>query len=132
MNTILNLSQAGIAIQGYDPVSYFADQPTPGNPKIISTVAGATYHFVNAENKTKFDAAPEKYIPQYGGFCATAVSEGYTFEVDPTNFNIQDGKLYLYYKGDLDDAKPDWDAAPENRQSAADANWIKGNLNKAA
>ncbi len=64
MNTLLNLSQAGVAIQGYDPVSYFAEQPTPGKPKNTSTSAGATYQFVNAENKIKFDAEPQKYVPQ--------------------------------------------------------------------
>lgn len=131
MNTGLNQFEA-VAIQGYDPVSYFVAQPTPGDSEITSTYAATTYHFVNAENKTKFDADPEKYLPQYSGFCATAVSEGYLFEIDPTNFNIQNGKLYLYYKSDLGDAKPDWDANPKNRQLNADANWVKGGLDKAA
>lgn len=49
-----------------------------------------------------------------------------------TFHNLSEGKLYMYFKGDLGDAKPDWDAAPEDRQSAADANWMRGDLDKAA
>ncbi|WP_055077063.1 YHS domain-containing (seleno)protein [Pseudanabaena sp. 'Roaring Creek'] len=124
----LNLNGAGIALEGYDPVSYFSGQPALGNPAIAFTYRGAIYYFTSAANKAHFEAEPEKYLPQYGGFCATAVSEGKTFSIDPVNYNVTDGKLYLFYKGEFGDAKPDWDADAENRRKNADANWAKGNL----
>lgn len=88
MAKFLNVNGAGVAIQGYDPVSYFTGELTPGNSSISSTFDGAIYYFVNEENKVKFDAAPAEYALQYGGFCAVAVSEGKTFPVDLETYNI--------------------------------------------
>ena len=102
----LNLNESGIALEGYDPVSYFSEQPVPGNPAIAFTYRGAIYYFASEANKSHFKADPEKYLPQYGGFCATAVSEGKTFGIDPANYNVTDGKLYLFYNGELGDTKP--------------------------
>jgi hypothetical protein len=89
---------------------------------------GGIYYFAPEANKADFQANPEKYLPQYGGFCATAVSEGKTFSIDPTNYNLTDGKLYLFYNGERGDTKPTWDADAENRRKNADENWAKGNL----
>ena len=75
MSSPINLTEQNIAISGYDPVSYFVDEPQPGNPDITATHGEATYYFVNAENKAKFEADPEAYVPQYGGFCAVAASD---------------------------------------------------------
>jgi YHS domain-containing protein len=124
----LNLNQSGVILEGYDPVSYFAGEPIQGNPSISSSYNGATYYFASEENKSRFDAAPQQYAPQYGGFCATAVSEGKTFGIDPKNYKVTDGKLYVFYNGELGDTKPTWEADEENRQKNADANWAKGNL----
>lgn len=124
----LNFNQSGVALEGYDPVSYFSEKPTPGDPAINFTYQGGIYYFANKANQSAFQAAPEKYLPQYGGYCATAVSEGRTFGIDPTNYNLTDGKLYLFYNGELGDTKPTWDADAENRRKNADANWAKGDL----
>ena len=75
MSRPVNLTEQNVAINGYDPVSYFADNPVPGSSDISSTHGDAIYYFSTAENKAKFEANPEAHIPQYGGFCAVAVSE---------------------------------------------------------
>ena len=125
----LNLNDAGVAIDGYDPVSYFvSDRPVPGNPALSSTQDGATYYFASEENKTKFDADPAAYIPQYGGFCAVAVSEGKTFPVDAETYKVTDNKLYLFYNGELGNTKPQWDEDEATRKANADEHWAKGDL----
>ena len=124
----LNLNASGVALEGYDPVTYFSGQPAPGNLAISLTYQGAIYYFTNKANKSHFEAAPENYAPQYGGYCATAISEGKTFGIDPTNYNITDGKLYVFYNGELGDTKPTWDAEAETRRKNADGHWAKGNL----
>lgn len=129
MAKLQNLNDAGVAIDGYDPVSYFVgDHPIPGNPNISSTVEGATYYFATEENKAKFEADPVAYIPQYGGFCAVAVSEGKTFPVDPETYKVSDGKLYLFYNGELGNTKPQWEEDETTRQANADRHWAKGDL----
>jgi len=130
MTELLNLNESGVAIQGYDPVAYFTAQPTQGNSNITSTYGGAIYFFINAENKALFDADPEKYVPQYGGFCAIAVSENKTFGIDPQTYKITEGKLYLFYNGELGNTKPLWEADETNRHANADTYWQQGNLTK--
>jgi YHS domain-containing protein len=123
-----NLNEQAIALQGYDPVSYFEDHPVVGNSQITSTYEGATYHFATVEHKSLFDADPENYIPQYGGFCAVAVSEGKLVPVDPETYTVDAGKLYLFYNGEFGNTKPQWEADTENLRRQADANWSSGNL----
>jgi len=89
-------SYLGAAINGYDPVAYFKDgKPVEGNSAFQLKWHGATWHFKNAENKAAFEKSPETYAPQYGGFCAWAVSQGYTAPTVPEAWDIVDGKLYL-------------------------------------
>lgn len=128
MAKFLNVNDAGVAIQGYDPVSYFTDEPVPGNSNIRSTYNGATYYFSTNVNKSKFDADPTQFLPQYGGFCAVAVSEGKTFPIDPKTYKITDGKLYLFYNGELGNTKPQWEADAATRRTNADSHWAKGDL----
>jgi len=69
----------GAAIRGYDPVAYFnEDGPVKGSPENSFSYQGATWQFTSAENRDTFAADPEKYAPAYGGYCAWAVSQGYT------------------------------------------------------
>lgn len=124
----INLNEQGLALQGYDPVSYFTTQPTLGDTNITSTYAGGTYRFATAENKAKFDADPQAYVPQYGGFCATAVSEGKTFPVDPNTYKVDDGKLYLFYNGKLGNTKPQWEQEEQTRRANADKHWQDNDL----
>lgn len=84
------------AIRGYDPVAYFTvHKAVKGQKKWSTEWQGATWHFSSQANLDAFKADPEKYAPQYGGYCAYGVSQGYTPEIDPQAFHIQDGKLYL-------------------------------------
>jgi YHS domain-containing protein len=88
----------GSALRGYDPVSYFDDgKPTRGSPEFTYVYKGSRFTFATAENQRKFAASPEKYAPQYGGFCAYGTSNGYKVSTQPDAFKIVDGKLYLNY-----------------------------------
>ena len=125
----LNLNEQGVAIGGYDPVSYFeGDSPTPGKPELSSVQEGATYYFASADSKAKFDANPMAYVPQYGGFCAVAVSEGKTFPVDPETYKVTDDKLFLFYNGELGNTKPQWEEDEAARKAKADDHWAKQDL----
>jgi len=87
------------AIQGYCPVSYFTKgAATKGNAKYYSVIRGATYFFADEEAKKTFDAEPEKYLPQFGALCTTALggSYGNRLPSDPTVFDVFEGKLYLF------------------------------------
>ncbi|HVJ51791.1 MAG TPA: YHS domain-containing (seleno)protein [Aliidongia sp.] len=90
--------QDGIAIKGYDPVAYFTDhKPVKGKAAYKADYDGATYEFASAKHRKLFVAAPEKYAPQFGGFCAFGTANGHKADVDPAAFSIVDGKLYLNY-----------------------------------
>ena len=84
------------AIKGYDPVAYFKQSAAvKGSPQFTTQWMGATWQFSSAENRDLFAANPEQYAPQYGGYCAYAVSEGHTASIDPEAWKIVDGKLYV-------------------------------------
>jgi YHS domain-containing protein len=88
----------GIALEGYDPVSFFASgQPTKGDPSIRASHNGATYLFASAESKASFEKSPGNYEPQFGGYCAYGVELGVLLPVDVSTWVIRDGKLYLNY-----------------------------------
>lgn len=91
-------AESGVAIRGADPVAYFTESRyVSGSADHTYEWANATWQFSSAENRDLFADNPEQYAPQYGGFCAWAVSEGYTASVDPNAWEIVDGKLYLNY-----------------------------------
>lgn len=125
----VNTDRTGLAIGGYDPVSYFTSgQPTKGDFQITTEHDGAVYRFANEENKRRFRANPERYSPQYGGYCAYGVSYGKKFSADPTVWKIADGRLFL----NLDESiaeKFNQDVAGHVRK--ADKNW-KGLADKPA
>jgi len=94
----VNVDKKGVALHGYDAVSYFgADRPQPGSEGFSYSFHGATWRFNSAANRKAFAADPAKYMPQFGGYCAKAVSENGTADVDPLSYKIVDGKLYLNY-----------------------------------
>ncbi|MDJ0733526.1 MAG: YHS domain-containing (seleno)protein [Nostocaceae cyanobacterium] len=128
MTKPINTNEQNVAIQGYDPVSYFSDRPVAGNPQISTTYDGAVYYFATEDNKIQFQLDPERYIPQYGGFCAVAVSEGKLVNIDPETYKVTDGKLYLFYNGEFGNTKPQWEAAEETLRKNADFYWQKGGL----
>jgi YHS domain-containing protein len=111
----------GIAIDGADPVAYFTQgKPVEGTGDFSFEWRGATWRFASAENLEKFKANPEAYAPQYGGYCAWAVSQGYTADIDPAAFRIEDGKLYLNYSKGVQER---WMTDVEGNIAAADRNW---------
>ena len=79
-------------------------------------------HYIEHSNAT-FDVAPEKYTPQYGGFCATAMSEGKLFGADPSNYKIVDDRLFVFYRGHAGDTLPQWNENESERLPAADKAW---------
>jgi YHS domain-containing protein len=81
-----------VAVSGYDPVAYFTDgRPVRGSQQFSTTYQGYEYRFASAAHRDAFRAAPARYLPQYGGYCAWAVGQGYTASADPTNWRIVDG-----------------------------------------
>ncbi len=111
----------GSAIDGYDPVAYFKDsKPVKGDNKYSYEWNGAKWYFKNAANKTDFVAAPEKYAPQYGGYCAWAVIQGAAVKTDPNAWHIEDGKLYLNYSQDV---QTQWSADIPGNIKKADVQW---------
>ena len=88
----------GLAIKGYDPVAYFVDgQAVKGEKAYRYEWQGATWRFSSEEHKKRFIEDPEKYAPQYGGYCAWSVSQGGKVTIDPKMWKIVDGKLYLNF-----------------------------------
>jgi len=118
----VHTDSAGVAIKGYDPVAYFTEsKPVKGLKEFELRHEGATYRFASAANRDRFQANPSKYQPQYGGYCAWAVSKGHTAGISPNAWNVLDGKLYLNHplaKGKFE--KNHATAIPE-----ADQNWPK-------
>lgn len=111
----------GTAIDGTDPVSYFTDgRPIEGKSDITFEWNGATWRFATKENREKFAAEPNKFAPQYGGYCAWAVSQGYTASTDPEAWAIVDGKLYLNYSLSV---QKQWEENIPENINAADQNW---------
>lgn len=110
-----------LAVKGYDVVAYFADAKAVKGKKSLQTEwQGANWRFSSQTNLDAFKANPEQYAPQYGGYCAYAVSQGYTASVDPAAFSIVDGKLYLNYSHSV---ARTWRADQENYIRLADQNW---------
>lgn len=113
----------GLAIKGYDPVAYFTEgRPVAGNRDFEYEWRDATWRFASAENRDRFAADPERYAPQYGGFCAWAVSQGQTAPIDPAAWRIVDGRLYLNYSAEVQQT---WEEDVSGNIKRADANWPK-------
>ena len=112
----------GLAIKGYDPVAYHAaGKPAEGSGDFEYEWKGATWRFASESNLELFKADPEKYAPRYGGYCAWAVSQGYTASVDPVNaWSLVDGKLYLNFSAAV---KETWEKDIPGNIKKADANW---------
>lgn len=120
----LNLEK-GIAIQGYDPVSYFSiNKAVKGKPNISTNYQNVVYYFSSEANKKLFLTNPSKYEPQYGGWCAFAMGDyGKKVEVDPETFKIIDDKLYLFYNAYLNNTLKSWNKDEKNLKAKADKNW---------
>ena len=109
------------AIKGYDTVAYFTEgQAVEGDKQFSTEYKGANWLFSSQENLDLFVANPEKYAPQYGGYCAYAVSQNATASIQPEQFTIHEGKLYLNYNAKVNEK---WLANKENFIEKADEFW---------
>jgi len=106
-----HLGKDGLALMGYDPVGYFQEgggKPIKGSDTITYRYRGVLYRFASNANKELFVAAPTKYEPAYGGYCAYGMAKGDKVEIDPRSFLIENGKLLLFYDGFLADTRAKW------------------------
>ena len=111
----------GTAIEGYDPVAYFTEgKPVEGSSAHTYAWKGATWRFSTKENRDAFAAAPEKFAPQYGGYCAWAVAQGYTAGIDPEAWRVVDAKLYLNNSKSIQSR---WAQDIPGNIAKGDANW---------
>jgi YHS domain-containing protein len=112
---------ANVAIDGYDAVAYRTEaKPMKGSPQHALQWKGATWHFSSEANRRLFEAEPEKYTPQYGGYCAFGMSRGYKAKVDPEAWSIVGGKLYLNYNQSV---RTTWLEETAEFIAKADAAW---------
>jgi YHS domain-containing protein len=113
--------QSGKAIRGYDPVAYFTEsKAVKGDDKLVYKWNNADWHFSSQKNLDLFKANPEKYAPQYGGYCAYGLSNGYKAPTDADALTIENGKLYLNYNLDV---REEWNKEKKQRIEKADKNW---------
>ena len=117
----LNASSTGLALQGYDPVAYFTQgEATKGSYKITTIHNDATYWFSSEEHKATFEANPDAYVPEYGGYCAFGAAMGFKFDGDPHHWKIVDGELYLNLSKDIQER---WSTDIPGFIQQADNNW---------
>lgn len=117
----VNTGTNNTAIKGYDTVAYFTEgQPTKGRSEFVFSWNGAQWFFAKAQHRDLFSASPERYAPQFGGYCSMALARGKIKDIDPEAWTIVDGKLYLNF------SKPVLKKFRENPREnikQADANW---------
>jgi YHS domain-containing protein len=113
-----------VALKGHDPVAYFTEgKPVKGDPKFSYDWDDGRYQFVSARNREMFAASPERYAPQFGGYCTGSMSRGVRAEADPAAWIIVDGRLYVFGQmkfKELAAADPQYLA---ERVPKADKNW---------
>ncbi len=120
----VTVANAGdLAIGGYCPVCYIAaGKAIKGDEKFTAEHGGKTYRFVSAETRDKFKAAPAQFLPQYDGYCAYGVANGKKVKIDPTQFTVVDGKVYLNYNKSISNK---FNKDPKGFIAKADALWPK-------
>lgn len=123
----INKGEDNIAIQGYDPVAYFTQgKPVKGDASVSVKHDDAVYHFSSKANARQFEKNPEKYTPQYGGFCAFGIASGSKYPINPETFKIKDGKLFLFFNKDGTNTLNMWNQAELKSQKEADSKWESG------
>ena len=124
-----NLEKNNLAIDGYDPVSYFPEggsKPKEGSKKFEATHRGVRYRFMNEKNRAAFLRTPDRFEPAYGGWCSYAMTGGDKVEVDEENFLIQEGRLLLFYNGFLSNTRKKWNKEdPQKLMPKSDSQWSK-------
>ena len=117
----VNVTPDGVAIKGYDPVAYFTDsRPIRGMPEFKYMWKSAEWRFASSEHLEMFKKEPDKFAPRYGGYCAYAVSQGKTADIDPEAWTIAEGELYLNLDKDVQKL---WEKNMQEHIRKADENW---------
>ncbi|MBH0204604.1 MAG: hypothetical protein HP498_02070 [Nitrospira sp.] len=111
----------GVAIGGYDPVAYITEhKPVKGLPEFQSVHRGSTFQFASAAHRDAFAVEPDKYAPQYGGYCAYGIAKGYKAKIDPAAFSVIHDMLYLNFS---DGVRTQWLSDVLRYIQQAEANW---------
>jgi len=117
----VNKNRKNVAVEGYDVVAYFTDaRPVKGDAAFSFTYEGAVWWFADQAHLDLFSADPARYAPQYGGYCAWAVSKNSLAEIDPEAWRIVDGKLYLNYSSGI---QKKWEKDIPGNIAKADGHW---------
>lgn len=127
---LFNLGKDGLAIDGYDPVSYHRDGPQKGSTELTAQLGSARFYFASEENRRIFLADPGAFIPAYGGWCAWAMLDGKKVAIDPVSYKVVEGVTYLFYDGFWGDTLMKWnekaaDDGESSLVSQADMQWGK-------
>lgn len=125
-----NLDKNGLALKGYDPVSYYTGSPQQGREELTLNNDGTRNRFISRDHMARFKADPDKFTPAYGGWCAWAMLDGDKVDIDPKSFKIIDGRNYFIYNGFWGDTLKKWNARVEKETEPAllikaDANWAQ-------
>ena len=122
--TDYNLKRGYVA-EGYDVTEYFNNKAIKGDKEFTATHDGVQFKFANQTNLETFTMSPDKFIPQYGGYCAYAIAdEGKKVSIDPKTFEIRDGKLYLFYNSWGNNTLEKWnEEGAELLKKKADVEW---------
>jgi YHS domain-containing protein len=115
----------GYVAEGYDVVAYFENKAVEGDKKFTSKHDGINYKFYSQKNLDIFNKNPEKYVPQYGGYCAYAIgAKNEKVSINPETFEVKDGKLYLFYNAWGTNTLELWQKEnPKLLKEKADKNW---------
>lgn len=114
-------AEDGLALRGYDAVAYFTQaRPVRGEARFEAEWGGARWRFADAAHRDAFRADPARYAPQYGGYCAWAVAQGYTAPADPLQWRVVEGRLYVNYDAGV---QRRWLRDMPGFIAAADRNW---------
>ena len=117
----LATAQTPLALEGYDPVAYFTDgAPRRGAQAHALEWNGMRWQFASRENRAMFEADPVRFAPQFGGYCAWAVAQGYLAPIDPTAWKIVDDRLYLNFNARI---QRRWERDITGFIAAARENW---------
>ena len=117
----INKTRDGVAIEGYDPTAYFTEsRPVRGDSAHSHQWGGATWYFASEQARKLFTQNPEKYVPQFGGYCSNGLADDHKIGADPKNWRIIDGKLYLFFS---DYGREQWSGNVKSLIEAADETW---------
>jgi YHS domain-containing protein len=112
--------EKGVALRGYDPVSYRSGEPQLGKSELRAEHQGATYQFSSRDSLAEFSKNPQAFVPQFGGFCSFAMSKGFTADANPQAFALVDDQLFVF---DSEGVRDSWKEAQGDNIAKGRGNW---------